>query len=201
VIGSLLLLAVGSAIVVSAGVDVSSLSSRYTSVTLLLGDPTLDPSYSSRLLQTQLAWQQFVYNPLFGAGPGYSFFIANSLSGDARFTIGLDSPAATLSEFGLMGVVMLAALLISYAALVRRLSNSTEGDPTAQIVLRSVGLMAVLWLFAFGSPINDKGLSFALCCITALALPVSAGSARHIARSREYEEFLRAGRWSIRQLS
>jgi O-antigen ligase len=200
-ISSALLVAIGAAIVITTNIDVSSLANRYSSVEILLRNPGLDPSYSSRLLQTQLAWQQFLDGPILGAGPGYSFFVANSLSGDVRFSIGLDSPAATLSEFGVLGVVMIATLLISYVVMVRRWSKSADGDTNARIVLSAVGLMSVIWLLGFGSPINDKGFSLAMYCICALALPFSVGTTQVVSRIRESSEFHIAYRWGSPQLS
>lgn len=126
-----------------------------------------DDSFSERYLQAQVAWRTFKSSPVVGAGPGVPFKW-RTIDRTAASTSTLDTATTFPAKFGLVGLFVLAIIIATYwsfaKALVRR------NGPTVEY-LALVGYLAVAVAVTIGySPFEDKGFSFGLVLILALAL-------------------------------
>ena len=131
-----------------------------------------DNSIQTRKIVTRLAWETFKDAPIFGQGPGHKFQYYDpypSARPSDRFVsvVTADSGLATAAKLGLVGV----AALVWYVVGIATAARPTEG------AARSMGSVATLAFASFlipwsvfSSPIDDKGLSFILLLLVALAI-------------------------------
>jgi len=158
-------LLVALVVVRATGADAASISER---VDVLRSTASgSDASYSERLVQARVAWSVFTENPVLGHGPGTTFEW-QTLSGRGVSSFVLDTPLTFPAKFGLVGLAVLAFLLTRYWTFVRGLIRAT-GPTVAHLAL--LGYLVTALGTAFGvSPLEDKGLSFGLMLMLALAL-------------------------------
>jgi hypothetical protein len=156
------------------------LDQRVGAVGNLVADPGSDQSMQERVAQTKVAWRAFTSSPLVGVGPGYTFRWVNSANLVDQ-TFSLDTPVVYLAKFGLLGLVPVAL----FAAAYLRLALALRRPKQARIeYLAVIGYLIVLGIASIqGSPVEDKGASFALILVLALGLqglihhdPADAGS-------------------------
>ncbi len=130
----------------------------------LLTDPGSDQSFQQRWTQTQTAWQAFLASPLVGVGPGYSFVWQRTQSVVvSAYT--MDTPLIYLAKFGLLGLIPLALFVAAYA----RLILATWRRPGSEIEFLALSGFAIVLMLTsvLGSPIEDKGVSFATILLVA----------------------------------
>jgi O-antigen ligase len=157
---------VGVAIATEA-IDVSLLEQRVALIPSVLAEPESDASYEDRTRQRDAVLRVFLDNPVFGAGPGVRFSWLSPF-GVYRSTSVPDAPMPllVLAKFGLFGFVVLLVVIVAWIALLRRIPG---GAP--RLALLSYSVVALAWS-TFGSPFENKGFSFGLLFLLALALHV-----------------------------
>lgn len=125
-----------------------------------------DQSLQLRLLVTGIAWDVFLHAPLLGSGLGHEFSYMESSTQERR-GLTLDTPAVVVAKFGIFGFLIFGVLVAAFVQVIRSMLRREE--PTWQ-GLAVIGYGAVLLvLLPFGWPPEDKGTSFALVFILALA--------------------------------
>ncbi len=147
-----------------ANVDVSSLLQRFGSIGDLVNHPALDQSYAERVYQTSIDAEAFAQNPLFGVGPGRVISYVPIYSADVKEVVEADSPLGVPAKFGLLGVF---ALMVSAAAFVLVTRALPRGVP--RLALAGF-LMLALVRQLYATPLEEKGFSFGLLLLLALAL-------------------------------
>lgn len=143
------------------------LAERFQDIGQSLTNPGSDVSFQERFTETSVAWQAFLTSPLVGVGPGYAFDWTGA-SQTAHHEYTLDTPLVYLAKFGLIGLIPLGLLVAAYL----RLALALRRDPRAGTeYLVAVGFGIVLVVVGIlGSPIEDKGASFALIFVLALGV-------------------------------
>ena len=143
------------------------IENRILSVGDLLRDPGSQGSFRERLSQTRVAADAFLARPLFGIGPGAEIAWVDD-GGRAQQSYYLDTPLMFEAKFGLVGLAVLLAwagcALVSLRRLVRR-----RGWTTGTLALLGYGALFAA-SSALGPPMDDKGASFALAFVLALAI-------------------------------
>jgi O-antigen ligase len=142
------------------------ITNRIGSLVDLVRDPSSQGSFRERLSQTRVAAEAFLAHPLFGVGPGKDIAWVDD-SGGTQQGYYLDTPLMFEAKFGLAGLAVVLSwagcALVSLRRLVRR-----DGWTSGTLALLGYGA-----LFAAGStlgpPMDDKGASFALAFVLALA--------------------------------
>jgi hypothetical protein len=126
-----------------------------------------DQSYVERLRQGRAAWRVFESNPVLGAGAGTDFEW-QTVSGTRISSFTLDTPLSFPAKFGLVGLGVLLIVIGGYWSFTKRLIRE-YGASTEQLAL--VGYLAVAAASGVaGMPFDDKGFSFGLMLLVALAL-------------------------------
>jgi hypothetical protein len=176
-----LTLAIAQTVIMVSGSDEDALSRRIE-IIKSTGSETGDASYSDRQTQTRVAWETFEENELVGAGAGASFeWKPQGLPLTSSAT--LDTPLTFPAKFGLVGLAVLLLIAGAYWVFIRNLGRGVS--TVAHLAL--IGYLAVAVLLAIlGNPFEDKGLSFGLILVLALALKEAqpnAGAAGPIGRS------------------
>jgi O-antigen ligase len=143
------------------------IENRILSVGDLVRDPGSQGSFRERLSQTRAAADAFVARPLFGIGPGAEIAWVDD-GGRAQQSYYLDTPLMFEAKFGLVGLAVLlvwaGCALVSLRRLVRR-----RGWTTGTLALLGYGALFAA-SSALGPPMADKGASFALAFVLALAI-------------------------------
>jgi O-antigen ligase/polysaccharide polymerase Wzy-like membrane protein len=125
-----------------------------------------DQSLQLRLLVTGIAWDVFLHAPLLGSGLGHEFSYMETSTQERR-GLTLDTPAVVVAKFGIFGFLIFGVLVAAFVQVIRPMLR--RGEPSWQ-GLALIGYGAVLLaLLPFGWPPEDKGTSFALVFILALA--------------------------------
>lgn len=163
-----------------------SIGERVGGVAILLTDPGSDPSFKDRITQTGNDWRDFVGNPVFGVGPGYTFTWLDSY-GNEHSAITQDTPVIYLAKFGLVGLIPVGLFVAAYLGLLRGIRRAGEAARRQFLAVLGYGIVLVATV-PLGSPMEDKGVSFAMIIIlglgcgallrarTAPESPVSSGS-------------------------
>lgn len=124
-----------------------------------------DASFQGRSSAYQTVLAGILEHPWFGAGPG-----------NIRLQVALDTPLITVLKFGVVGSVVLVALLVSMVMCGRR-SAQVHGYTTTHTAARVFTYLAV-GLLPFGAPLEDKGFPAAVCLVLcAVAITTRVGSA------------------------
>lgn len=154
------------------GADVGRSLERFASVTQVLANPMADPSFVERAAVTIMARDVFLGSPLLGGGLGHSF-AWTTFAGEERDGFNIDSPLSVPAKFGIVGVFLLSMIAWHLLAEVRRQVGQHRGLPHAALL----GYLALggAWLL-FLSPFEDKGFSFGLTLLVALALPAATST-------------------------
>jgi hypothetical protein len=144
------------------------IAQRVNELGSLINDPGSDQSLQERLTQTKVAWHTFVGSPLEGVGPGYDFqWTRTSKKVVDAYT--MDTPLIYLAKFGLLGLVPLVLFIAAYLRLTLELWRRRQEARIEYLAV--VGFALVLAVLSLqGSPIEDKGASFALILVLALGL-------------------------------
>ena len=162
-------------IVNAAGANMEYLSKR-VEILKGSGQSASDASYNERIQQTNVAWNTFQSAPAFGTAPGTTF---QWVTQDRKPVAGslLDTPLTFPAKYGLLGLLVLAFAIVKYVSFVRGIRRGR--DPTV-VQLALIGyLIFVALISPLVMPLDDKGLSFGLILLVALALHELNGHARH----------------------
>ena len=131
------------------------------------GDSASDASFNDRREQGGVAWAAFTSSPLFGVGPGYPFeWTPQGLSPRRDFV--MDTPLTFPAKFGLVGLAVLLFVATRFWSFVRRLGD--DGPPRTWYLALVGYLGVVVALCAFAPPFEDKGFSYGLILLLAIAL-------------------------------
>jgi hypothetical protein len=166
-LGALVLIALALSVVIgkATGTDTEVLSDRLTSVSRIESDPVAGQSWRMRVEQTELAWKTFTDNLGVGVGPGHRFPYLNPF-GTYTANYFLDTPAVFPAKFGLIGLLTMALLALAYTATIGRLRRASDTTRAAVVAF------LVVWVLTLplGFPLEEKGFSFGLIFLLALAL-------------------------------
>jgi len=165
---SLLVMIGGFAAVLGSGSSASVVGSRLASIPDVVGSNayrSADPSVYERSQQTEDAWSAFLSAPILGVGPGHVFYW-RAESGKTKSATSIDSSLSLLAKFGFAGVIGVVGLVWSMFAVFR--VAAVRGSPELGAVIGFTALLAAY--IPFGSIFEDKGASFALLFLLALAL-------------------------------
>lgn len=148
-----------------AGADEASLARRLD--ILRSTASSSDASYRERLGQAEVAWSVATSNPILGRGPG-TVFVWSTVDRRQVSSFVLDTPLTFPAKFGFVGLLILVYVVWKYWSFVRSLIR-LQGPTIASLAL--IAYMAIIAGTALGvSPLEDKGLSFGLMLMLALAL-------------------------------
>jgi O-antigen ligase len=156
----------GVAFIGIGGADTDFLQKRLE-ILRATGDTSEDASYNERREQTKIAWDRFESAPILGAGPGTTFEwkTQDGLRVSSSF---LDTPLVFPAKFGLLGLAVFAFVIAKYWSFLRRLRRVEEVG-IGQLALTGY-LAVVLAITPLVLPFDDKGFSFGLILVLALAL-------------------------------
>lgn len=153
--------------------DTSRLTGRFGSMATVATEPRADASYQDRSVQTRLAWQTFISEPILGTGPGHSFEWEDYL-GEPVVSFQVDTSLSILAKFGIVGIAPILALAIALMLFLRKAARGS-GITVAQAALMSYAALALM-ISPFSVPLEDKGFSFGLLFLVALSLPSEQGA-------------------------
>ena len=139
------------------------------------GQSASDASYNERIQQSNVAWNTLRSAPAFGTGPGTTFEWTTQDRRRVESPL-LDTPLTFPAKFGLLGLLVLAFVVAKYISFVRRMRRGR--DPTIPQLALIGYLMFVVVITPLVMPLDDKGLSFGLILLVALALQELNGPAR-----------------------
>jgi hypothetical protein len=144
---------------------------RLGSVGTILVAPAGGQSLTERLAQTRAAFATFAANPLLGSGPGRLYSWTNA-SGKVVYTRTLDTPLMIAAEFGLLGALVLIALVSAFVWFIRLMGRTLGRGPE---YLSVIGLGSTFGLTSLlGPPMDDKGAAYALALVLTIALTAAA---------------------------
>jgi len=165
-LAAVLTLALALAVIGVIGANTEYLEDRLALVTVT-ANPDEDLSYNDRVEQSRVAFDAFKAHPVLGTGPGTRFDWVTH-DGQQMSDFILDTPMTFPAKFGALGLLVLLFLIATFFAFARRLGR---GRPPTVAYLALLGYLAVVAaLVVVAPPFEDKGLSFALLLILALAL-------------------------------
>jgi O-antigen ligase len=141
-----------------------------------------DESYIDRLHEIRASWRLFADHPFFGVGPGYHIPWVDA-KGKQQANPYVDTPVGFLPDFGVAGLAVVAALVVSFISTLRRLRRRAGERTTTQLALIGFGAVVLAWS-VLQVPFEDKGLSTGLLVLLAAA----AAEARVAARGRSPAE-------------
>jgi O-antigen ligase len=150
---------------------------RFGTLPQILIDPTQDASYRLRQVQVESAFAMFLSSPIIGVGPGHLFDWSGVGNGTVLSTFNVDTGMELPAKFGLLGVAALVAISGALFVVLKRLAVTIRGEASRAALVAFAMLGAIS--FVLGSTLEDKGFSFGLILLLALALvdyqaPVSA---------------------------
>lgn len=161
-----LTLAAALAVIGVTGANTEYLEDRLALVTVT-ADPEQDLSYNDRVDQSRVAFDAFKAHPVLGTGPGTRFDWVTH-DGQEMSDFILDTPITFPAKFGALGLLVLVFLITRFFSFARRLGRAR---PPTVAYLALLGYLAVVAaLVVTAPPFEDKGLSFGLVFILALAL-------------------------------
>jgi O-antigen ligase len=154
------------AVITVTGANTKYLNERLALVTAT-ADSERDQSYNERVEQSRVALDAFKAHPVLGTGPGTQFaWVTEDERQMSDFV--LDTPMTFPAKFGALGLLILLFLVAMYFTFARRLGR---GRPPTVAYLTLLGYLLLVAALGFlGPPFEDKGLSFGLLLILALAL-------------------------------
>jgi len=156
---------VGSA--VSGTVDVDRVTARLTQVASLPAQLESDQSYVERRAETTAAWDAFWGNVAFGTGPGA--VIEWSVASHANTeSFNVDTGLSYLAKFGIVGAAVAVIFVIGFARAWRSL-RLPAGCAAVSDAVVGFGVI-ILMRLPLANPLEDKGVSFAILLLLALAL-------------------------------
>jgi O-antigen ligase len=165
-LAAVLTLAVAVAVISVLGANTEQLNERLALVTVTANSEE-DASYNDRVEQSRVGFDAFKAHPVLGTGPGTRF---DWMTHDGRplSDFVLDTPVTFPAKVGALGLLVLVFLLATFFAFERRLGR---GRPPTVAYLTLLGFLAAVAALGFlAPPFEDKGLSFGLLLILALAL-------------------------------
>lgn len=153
----------------------NKLITRLGSTQILAAGPAADVSFQARANQLRAASQTFANNPVLGTGLGYEFEWLAPVGGRTvvRRSLVIDSGAADLAKFGILGVLVALAMGACVIVFLRRTLSAPDALEAASAALIGVFALTVVSL-PFTSPFTDKGLAFGLMLLIARSLPRKA---------------------------
>jgi O-antigen ligase len=167
-IGALSILTVSLVISGATGIARGPGTQRFlSSFDLLESGLAEDLSYRERVRQTQVALEAFDESPLLGVGPGYVYEWTGPTGLFKRRTFA-ETPAGLISDFGLVGAGVFAALIgaIAVRSTMRlravRHGNRSPADEAVLVVCAAGIANAIV-----ASPFDDKGLAIVLLLLLA----------------------------------
>jgi hypothetical protein len=133
-----------------------------------------DPSFAERAAVTIVARDVFLGSPLVGGGLGQAF-AWTTFAGEEQEAFNIDSPLSVLAKFGVAGLFLLGMIAWHLVAEVRQKVGQYSSLPHGALL----GYLALAgaWLLLL-SPFEDKGFSFGLTLLVALALPAATSKSR-----------------------
>jgi O-antigen ligase len=145
-------------------IDSTKLLARLQAITVIINDPSSDPSYRDRQQQTKSALTAFQSSPIVGMGPGYSFEWFEVRGGQRSPTI--DSPLAFPAKFGALGCLVLIVVVRAFIVNLR-LTPPTADSQVWRSALLGYACIIATWM-ATNSPFEDKGLWLGALLLLAL---------------------------------
>jgi hypothetical protein len=141
---------------------------RFATVGQILIDPTQDGSYRLRQEQVDSAVRLFLSSPIVGAGPGHLFDWASVTGATAVSSFNVDTGMELPAKFGLVGVAALTSICVALFIVLKRMAITirAEASKAAVIAFAVVGALS----FLLGSTLEDKGFSFGMILLLAVAL-------------------------------
>jgi O-antigen ligase len=158
-------------VVAVAAVNVMDANTEYLRERLTLvtvtGSSEEDISYNDRVEQSRVAFDAFKAHPVLGTGPGTRFDWV-TYDGRQMSDFVLDTPMTFPAKFGALGMLVLLFLVAKFFVFARGLGRDR---PPTVAYLTLLGYLLVVAVLGFAAPpFEDKGLSFGLLLILALAL-------------------------------
>jgi O-antigen ligase len=136
-------------------------------VTAFITSPKQDGSVRERVAQYRVAWDLFVSSPVVGVGLGHPF-VWTRVDGTTWRDFNADTPLVLPAKLGVIGIAWLTLVAFVWVRFLRRL-RKTAGITIPGLAM--AGWAAVLVALAWtGFSLEDKGFSFALMFLLALAL-------------------------------
>jgi hypothetical protein len=172
---ALVLISAGTYTVMSATHASASILSKRIAILKHTGTSS-DASYIDRQAQAHVAARVFSSNLVFGAGPGTNFdWTVRGVGKRSGFI--LDSPLDFPAKFGLVGLLALATILLSYGSFVK--SAVRINHPRTE-TLALTGYAALAFANSFLTNIlEDKGFSLGLLLLLALVFRTSSTPTKH----------------------
>jgi hypothetical protein len=125
-----------------------------------------DASFRERIEQSVIAWHAFTGSPIVGVGLGYDFALPPTIDGP-RHQFTLDSPVLVFAKFGVLALLLLAALSGAFWFTLRDLVRQERWSwVTQSLIAYSVLLVMML---PFGWPLEDKGTGLVLILLLGAA--------------------------------
>lgn len=164
-VGLALLFTVG--VVLATGANTQYLRDR-AGLLAASGSSASDSSSNDRREEGRIAWDVFKSSPAFGVGPGY-LFEWTPQGGQPRSSFVMDTPLTFFSKFGIAGLLVLSFVVMRYWKFVRRVTRRRPHPLVSNLAL--VGYLGIVVASAvLAPPFEDKGLSFGLVLLLAIAL-------------------------------
>jgi len=143
----------------------SVLGDRFGSLPGVIGNPSLDASFSARVAQYRAAWSLFVSSPIVGVGPGHQIVWVDT-SGHPRTGFTADTPLVMPAKFGLLGILVFLGVAVAYGSTVRA-AGRRDRRSVITLTLVGYGVLTIVGL-PLGFVIEDKGASLSLMLLLAL---------------------------------
>jgi hypothetical protein len=137
-----------------------------------------------RIAQYEVAWSLYVSSPALGVGLGHPI-VWTRVDGSVASDFTADTPLILLAKLGTAGLIWLVVLVVVWVRFVRMLHH-VAGPTLPGLALAGWGAILVTLAWT-GFTVEDKGFSFALMLLLALALheierSAESGDARQVDR-------------------
>jgi O-antigen ligase len=154
------------AVVALTNADTSFLDKRIA-IFRASGQSESDASFNDRVEQGRVAWAAFTSSPAFGVGPGHAFEWREQGTPELQTGFVLDTPLSFPAKFGIGGLIVLLFVVAGLWSSLRAVARLAPGIP----YLALAGYLAVVAALAiFAPPFEDKGFSYGLLIVLAIAL-------------------------------
>jgi len=133
-----------------------------------LTSPQQDGSVRERVAQYEVAWELFVSSPVVGVGLGHPF-VWTRVDGTTTWRdFTADTPLILPAKLGVIGIAWLTVVAFVWVRFIRRLRKAAGITiPGLAMTGWAAILVVLVWT---GFSLEDKGFSFALMFLLALAL-------------------------------
>jgi hypothetical protein len=149
--------------------DVSVIVDRFSSITEITSDSYHGQSFDERSIVTSLTLESLRQSPLFGIGPGHIYEWAVPYNDEIKTGFVVDSPFGLAAKFGLLGMLVYLFTLGAIYRFQRALHRAGDAYCAERDAIR--GFLAVIVVLSLiGSPLDDKGFSFAIAFLLLLGL-------------------------------